>query len=1325
MAAALLAALFAMGVFSASGVGADEHSITLSASTAEPNDVITVTGTGFGAATTVSIYLAAADAADDASLGAAVAADIPASGGSFTGSFRIVDATEAGNYKVHAATAGSPTVSNSLANKPLTVEVNAKIRSVVPMKINKALTSNAVTVTAFGFSATAGEITITVEDSMGEAVTIGGTTTNAQSAGVLSFPITIAATADPAPGMATVTAKQGTGANAVERTAMLEIVAPTIELQIGGSALMNTDNAVARVIAVKGTNFADGDLVISAQPVNADDSLGDKIDLNGPLTGASPDPGAGTDVTVTRTDPATITAFLTANGMITIPQGTAASKIRVTAMATADAGTADGTYTATADFMLDPAAPGQVMNVLVQGGQGVLLATWTQVAAMSAPELRPESTGYQVAWQEIGASTWMSKDIADASIVSTEISGLDHTKNYLVRVRAKAAGTDYGAWSSTVLGSPTGPAAVTPAAMLSLSHAPDDDMLFDVGATRTQSRTVSGMVNGAAAMNLEFVPGSNDTDVVTVSARNITNADGDVTGSTVTVTPVGPGTATITVTATSSDGSMSDMTSWDVTVLGVVSSTNKADADVVLEIFASAAAEVRGGRDIVVGLAGYFIPDGGIDENDVLVDGHTAGSYYGNPADVTVSGSNVIITIPTKVVGAGGQSVDTQINPGNYTIRFKDGADLRNPNSAGNKTITVGDSDPTAQEMPVAIVSHISVKPGWVMRGDAFTVTGKGINSIGDGTVHLYTGTVAPDDLTNLELVESSRSLVLGRSARDGGTVTVEGIDTTHSSFVADAINATADADAKGYNLIVMVDAGGNVTGYTRLGILPTVTLDVTDVRRTGRVEVSVSDWYYGRISDAYINGIQVNLPDNTHTPHDNDTAPDDWGRYSVSINNDKTATFTVVVDRDVRLGEMEVRLVGTTRVKQGTYSSTDAHKQTVNVGFFDLTLTPSTAVTDQVIRIEGTGFGANICIASITVGEEYITEATTGDRIIVGSNTSNCVLTDSDGDVANSFKVPYNLKPDDYKVVVRDANNRVGEATLTVPEPTITLSPAASQRGSTVTVIGENFPAQDVIGITYGGDTVTVATTDTIGKWRATFKVPVDATIGREYEVVAQSDKKGDGQQTGPTTPPKRANLNAKATHTVPEETLKVWPRGQAEPPDDTEEVSAIAYGGRLQVKATNLPPHTKVSLYIGDIPVAGRVLGEDAAADSAGRYSDSVLVPQLTPGTHTVQLDVHTIGTDVVVVTFVDILDTVTRPVEDVFEDLVENGQLVSVWRYNIDETGSDWDSYSPEFADVEGVNDLVLVTTDDIVWIRVNANATFQGAQLFAGWNLVTLE
>ena len=781
--------------------------------------------------------------------------------------------------------------------------------------------------------------------------------------------------------------------------------------------------------------------------------------------------------------------------------------------------------------------------------------------------------------------------------------------------------------------------------------------------------------------------------------------------------------------------------------------TDLADAATKVELTdldARNASGIRGGNDIVITLPKFHIP-ASIDEDQIIVeeadDNATPDAngddptvdYYGPPESVSVSGDKITITVPGRVEQSDGTGTETNVIDGEYSILIKKSAGIRNPNSDGSQTITVKDLDTGTEDFIVNIGSHISPKPGWVERGDTVTVTAKGINSAGDATVHLlnmgnfddvvvlnsyHNNTEEIDDIMELEDILNEKLAdetldgedlavlpALDRSLRDGGTAVLD-FDTSSSIFNAQAQNATEnpEADAKGTNILVVVDAGGNVIGHKRLGLQPTVTLNLAEVQRTGRMGVTVSDWYYRDLTDIRVNGIQVRLPD----PDD----PDDsvvWSDQSPPT----ASPLTVVVPRRARLGTMEVVVSGTTRVKQGSYSSIDKHVQTVDVGFFNLTITPSTAVTDQVIRIEGTGFGETTCITSIMVGDERIREATTGDRVV--GTGDNCVRTDTDGALANSFHVPHNLKPNTYTVVITDALNRVGQGEITVPKPAISLDPEASQRGSTVTVEGENFPAEDVIGISYGADPVTVATTDTVGKWRATFKIPVDATIGNDYKVEAVSEKKGTGQvrqATGDQT----VKLSASATHTVPEEILMVEP-ATGSTGHSPEQISS---GQRLRITASNLPLFTPVSLNIGGIGAAGRVIGEDDAADSAGRYERVILVPQLTPGIHTVELTVHNIGNTVVVVEFVEILDIITRPTVDVFEDLIADGILASVWRYKIDETGSDWDSFDPQYVGQPGINDLEFVSTRDIVWIRVTENvASFQGAPLFAGWNLRTLE
>ena len=112
-------------------------------------------------------------------------------------------------------------------------------------------------------------------------------------------------------------------------------------------------------------------------------------------------------------------------------------------------------------------------------------------------------------------------------------------------------------------------------------------------------------------------------------------------------------------------------TTFEVTVLGVILSSHDADTPVTVQVIARAEQEIRGGRDIVVGMSGFGIPSV-IDEDDVLITGPD-NSFYNNPADVSVSGSSITLTLPTKTVGQNGQIVDTQIGEGGYEVPVQEG----------------------------------------------------------------------------------------------------------------------------------------------------------------------------------------------------------------------------------------------------------------------------------------------------------------------------------------------------------------------------------------------------------------------------------------------------------------------------------------------------------------------------------------------------------------------------------------------------------------------------------------------------------------------------
>ena len=79
------------------------------------------------------------------------------------------------------------------------------------------------------------------------------------------------------------------------------------------------------------------------------------------------------------------------------------------------------------------------------------------------------------------------------------------------------------------------------------------------------------------------------------------------------------------------------------------------------------------------------------------------------------------------------------------------------------------------------------------------------------------------------------------------------------------------------------------------------------------------------------------------------------------------------------------------------------------------------------------------------------------------------------------------------------------------------------------------------------------------------------------------------------------------------------------------------------------------------------------------------------------------------------------ITRPTSEVFSDLAYEGRLIVVWYY--DNATRRWSSYSPSVP--AEINDLLYVSTSDIVWIEVAEDTVFQGTPLLQGCNLLSLK
>ena len=81
--------------------------------------------------------------------------------------------------------------------------------------------------------------------------------------------------------------------------------------------------------------------------------------------------------------------------------------------------------------------------------------------------------------------------------------------------------------------------------------------------------------------------------------------------------------------------------------------------------------------------------------------------------------------------------------------------------------------------------------------------------------------------------------------------------------------------------------------------------------------------------------------------------------------------------------------------------------------------------------------------------------------------------LVNNNGDISFDVSVPQDVSAGSgKKITVTDSGDRVGTATVTIATAELTISPAESLRGETITVSGTGFPATDLVLIKYNDAT-------------------------------------------------------------------------------------------------------------------------------------------------------------------------------------------------------------------------------------------------------------
>ena len=659
-------------------------------------------------------------------------------------------------------------------------------------------------------------------------------------------------------------------------------------------------------------------------------------------------------------------------------------------------------------------------------------------------------------------------------------------------------------------------------------------------------------------------------------------------------------------------------------------STNSPGADVRVEISTSAGATIPGGDDIMVTLDGFGIPET-IEASDVII--QTDRNI--NPSDISVDGDEVTLSLPTTI----GETTNPYNIMGAYSIIFKQGAGLTNPTSGGNADITVSDMDSMDHEMTVTIDSSVSVKPSFVTRGDDATVTAKGLED-GTATVHL-----------------GGRSgTVVGSGTAADGVVEIV-IDTSDLKR-----GATRDGDSdKGANTLYVKDASNDVVGSTSIGIKPKISLGSDSVKRSGKLEITVSDWYYGDINRVAIGGVEVS---------------ETTGSDTISVGSDYKETFKVTVPASVRFGKQEVKVEGSNPDRLKTFSVTDE----VTVDALAINISPSTVVPGSQITITGSGYVKNTEVQEIMIGEE---PAELPDEQDDREATSA-------GRIAYTITVPLGVGNGDMDVQVTvgtGSDERVGVGEITVPKPSIELDPATSVPGSVISVNGTGFASSGRVEVRYKDAIEEVGRADSSGSFHIRLEIPSDAGVGAPGNEV-KVEVRG--------TP----SINATADHKTPGSAIMV---------PETAQVGTL-----VTISGTNFEPFSNLDVRIG---------GKDATpspgpeTDKNGAFEFETRVPRLAAGSHTVT--VMDAEDNSVSETFSVVTSPVVSTPEEVFGVLGDS--LVSVW--SLDNATKAWSAYFPGAP--EGVSDLTGVSRGDIVWVNVSADVAFQGGMLTTGWNLISLE
>lgn len=697
------------------------------------------------------------------------------------------------------------------------------------------------------------------------------------------------------------------------------------------------------------------------------------------------------------------------------------------------------------------------------------------------------------------------------------------------------------------------------------------------------------------------------------------------------------------------------------------------------------------------------------------------------------------------------------------TVIFRQGAGVKNPTEAkpGFSCSVSGDTPAECYQVKVATTNHatkatsteangaliprtVDISANNGTRGASVTVIGKGFRNSTtatiwrdadqDGTrdsgeIDLTTAQVGSDDSFTVTVIIANPPFVAGRGTAGSTRNAFNAIDGRSESLDNSTLFSLPDYDLRGSIQVTPSTAAIGDTVQLTIkdfeqpgsGGTSTASSTATTVGTTSAQGVTTTGAIAGQ-PFITLGGVVVEVP-------------------AFTLNSQGEATFNIDIPNGVAAGSQVLAIADddATACAACTKNYTDSTRRfTMTISSAELTMTPDTdLVPNQTVTVIGRGYtnGGAAEIADSTDSSSVLIDGdstglkATGVAPTNKINEGTKITIDNGGNWSSSIVIPINdttTTPGAHEFKITDDLGREGIGTLTIAARTVTLAPLESRVGTTVTVVGAGFPADNTktgaestpsvaIKYTVSGTAQTVATLtpDAGGNINGSFTVPLNAGIPSTNSVTAEFKyTPTGGSETTSTTA---------TIHEVPRATVTIDPTSG---PTGTV-VSIVGEGFKTF--------STVSELKIGDIDVRPAPI---PSTDSQGGFSTTLLVPQLNTGSQAVKAKVSdTVAT--ATYTVVESVPTATpdavvasQAPELALKALIDNSDnLERVWHFDPskqNEVSGGWFLYDtrPIFA---AANTVTEIAGGKFYWIkvRVNQDATLGGKSrsMFAGWNPVT--